>query len=158
MDTMFWVWIGAVILFCVAEAITPQLVSIWFVGGSLVALVTNVFGAPEWLQVVLFVAVSALLLIFTKPAVKKFFGSKKVSTNADRVINQTAVVTQTIDNVNGTGLATVMGQSWTARSKNGEMIEEGARVLVESISGVKIIVSRLPSDIRSREEEAAMAN
>ena len=134
-------WLALVIFFAVIEGVTPQLVSIWFAGGALVSLIVSLFGAPLWVEVIVFVAVSAILLILTRPLVKRRFAKQIVKTNADALVGGEAVVTQTINNVEGSGLAKILGQVWSARSATGETIPEGTAVTVERIEGVKLIVS-----------------
>lgn len=134
-------WLALVVLFAIVEGVTPQLVSIWFAGGALVSLVVSLFGAPLWVDVIVFVAVSAILLILTRPLVKRRFEKQTVRTNADALVGGDAVVTQGINNVEGVGLAKILGQVWSARSANGEEIPEGTAVTVERIEGVKLIVS-----------------
>ena len=135
-------WLVLTVLFAVIEGVTPQLVSIWFAGGSLCAMIVSLFGAPLWVDIAVFVGVSALLLILTRPLIKKRWGPKVVRTNADAAIGKDAIVTARIDNVEGTGLVNLGGQIWSARSENGDPIDEGATVLVKRIEGVKLIVTK----------------
>ncbi len=137
---MVYMWLGAVILFALVEVITTQLVSIWLAGGALAAFCASLAGADVTLQWILFVAVSAILLILTKPLVKKIINREPEKTNIDAQIGKTTIVTQKIDNIKETGEVRLNGISWTARSENGEPIDEGSRVLVEKIDGVKLIV------------------
>ena len=137
---MVYMWLGAVILFAVVEAMTTQLVSIWLAGGALAAFCASLAGTEVTLQWILFVAVSAILLILTKPLVKKIINREPEKTNIDAQIGKTTIVTQKIDNIKETGEVRLNGISWTARSENDEPIDEGSRVLVEKIDGVKLIV------------------
>ncbi len=147
-------WLALVVLFAVIEGVTPQLVSIWFAGGALVALVVSLFGVDVWIEIVVFVAVSALLLILTRPIVKRRFNSKTIRTNADAAIGGTAVVTRPIDNTEGVGLVKLGGQIWSARSSDGSKIPEGREVTVDRIEGVKLIVTeKSPEDGRKAEKE-----
>ncbi|MBO5252987.1 MAG: NfeD family protein, partial [Clostridia bacterium] len=95
-----------------------------------------------WLQVILAAAVTLVLLISTRPFVKRFLQKKETPTNADRVIGQTAVVTERIDNVLEQGRVTVLGSDWRAKSADSEPIDASVRVKVEKIEGVKLIVTR----------------
>lgn len=142
MEYMIWIWIAATVVFAVAEAVSPQLISIWFMIGSLVALIASAFSAPLWVQLTLFVAVSVVTLAVSRPILKKYLKVRTVSTNADRYIGQTAIVTDEIDNSAGTGQVTVSGAVWTARSESGEVFVKDEKVTVKSIEGVKLIVSR----------------
>ena len=121
-DTMIYIWAGLIIFFAVLEAATVQLVSIWFVIGSVAGLVASLFGAPIYLQVVIAVIVSVIALIITRPLVKKHITPNRVPTNADRVIGKTGTVTEKIDNSSGGGLVKVEGQVWSARSVDDELL------------------------------------
>ena len=137
---MVYLWLGAFLVFLVVEAVTVGLVSIWFAGGALVSLVSACFNAPLWLQLLLFVAVSALLLIFTKPLITKYVNNKTVPTNADALIGKTAIVTEDIDNDETVGQVKVGGQIWSAYTEDGNFAKKGDKVTVKSISGVHLIV------------------
>ena len=134
-------WLIAFILFVVGEAVTVGLVSIWFAVGSLGALAAAALGGGLWLQIVIFLLLSALSLMLLKPLSRKWMaGHKAARTNADRVIGETALVTEDIDNTMATGQVQVDGQIWTARSAHGVVIPAGSRVKVLSIQGVKVMV------------------
>jgi|MGYP000000659805 membrane protein implicated in regulation of membrane protease activity len=99
------------------------------------------FSLPLWSQIIAFVIVSVILLILTRPWALKYLNSRTVRTNADSLIGQTALVTQDIDNLNAKGQVKVEGQIWTARSISDDVqLHEGQKVMIESISGVKVIV------------------
>lgn len=133
-------WSVLLILFIIAEAITVQLVSIWFAIGSLVALIANFCGANTLVQAALFVGVSFAALLLTRPLVKKFSAPKIQRTNIDRIIGERAIVTEEIDNLHATGVVKADGKSWSARSADGSIIPAGSVVEVQKIDGVKLIV------------------
>ncbi|MDR3344042.1 MAG: NfeD family protein [Oscillospiraceae bacterium] len=136
----YWVWLIALGILLLAEAATAQLVTIWFAAGAVAALIASVCDAPLWLQLTLFVVVSAVSLAATRPLVKKMNRKAKTATNADRVLGETAIVTEDIDNVLGKGKVNVGSVPWTARSADGGTIPAGVSVRVEKIEGVKLIV------------------
>ena len=137
-------WLLAMILFLIVEAIVPGLVSIWFAGGALVALIAAEFGAPIWLQAGLFGVVSVALLLATRPLAKKYINSKVQPTNADMIIGKECIVRETIDNVKGTGAVLAGGKTWSAVScDDGIVIPVDSRAVVESIRGVKAVVRPL---------------
>ena len=140
MIIMLWAWIAAIVVFVVIEAATTQLVTVWFAVGAVGGLFANIFNLPIWSQILIFIAVSAITLVITKPLVKRFTETKKQPTNADRLIGKQAVVTEPIDNILGKGAATINGLEWTARSSDGSNIEKDAVVTVEAIEGAKLIV------------------
>ena len=137
---MSYVWFGAMVLFVIIEAATMGINFIWFSLGALGAMITSMAGGELWLQVVIFIFVTAVTLYFTRPLVKKYFNSKRVRTNADRIIGKIATVTEEIDNNKGVGQINVEGQIWSAKSENGEIIKKDASVTVVSIVGVKAVV------------------
>lgn len=138
--TMLIFWIVLLILLIVVEAVTAQMVTIWFAAGAAAAIVAELLNAQVWLQWVVFIAVSAIALVATRPLVRKLTKTRVQPTNADRCIGQTAVVTQEIDNVAGRGQVHVNGITWTARSADGSVIGKDEKVTVEKIDGVKLIV------------------
>ena len=136
-------WVAALVVFLIVEAVTAGLVSIWFVFGSLVALICAALGAAVWLQIFWFIIVSVATLVLTRPLVKRYVDSRSVATNADRSIGRAAVVTERIDNLAATGAVKLDGVVWTARSTDDAVaIESGERVTVRAIEGVKLIVER----------------
>lgn len=136
-------WVAALVVFLIVEAVTAGLVSIWFVFGSLVALICAALGAAVWLQIFWFVIVSVATLVLTRPLVKRYVDSRSVATNADRSIGRAAVVTERIDNLAATGAVKLDGVVWTARSTDDAVaIETGECVTVRAIEGVKLIVER----------------
>lgn len=141
MEFMPYVWIGVMIVMAVAEGITSQLVSVWFVVGALVAAIVSSFVPIFTVQFLVFAVVSLLCLVITRPLVKKAKSTKFEPTNADRNIGRVAIVTEEINNTLGTGRAQIGGESWKARTLDNTVVPEGAEVKVESISGVKLIVS-----------------
>lgn len=136
------IWLLTAIVLVAGEALTAGLTFIWFAVGALGGLIVALLGGPIWLQVVVFLALSALALALVRPVAAKLMQSGRVATNADRVIGKTAIVTQTIDNLAGKGQVSVAGQIWTARSEQGVTIPEGTEVTVLRIEGVKVFVER----------------
>ena len=134
-------WTAVIIIAIALEAATAQLVSIWFAGGGLAGLIAHFLPAPYWLQVIAAAVATLILLLATRPLVRRFLRGKETRTNADRVVGRTAVVTAPNDNVLAKGRVSVLGSDWTARSRDGGTIPAGAQVRVERIEGVKLIVS-----------------
>ena len=128
-------WAAALIVFAVVEGVTVGLVSIWFAIGSLAALITSVFTDNLLVQVIVFLAVSLVALLIIRPMARRATETRRVATNADRV------VTEEIDNLKGQGQVTVAGVVWTARADGDEVVPRGAKVRVLRIEGVKVIVT-----------------
>ncbi len=139
--SMTAVWLVAMIVLLIIEGIVPGLVSIWFAIGAFAAMISAILGAPLWLQVLWFFAVSILTLCLTRPFAKKYVNSRATPTNADMLIGKECVVTEAIDNVLGTGAVTVGGKVWTARTEEPDGKAETGKVMtVVRIDGVKLIV------------------
>ena len=141
-EYMVWVWLAVLGLFIITELATVQLTTIWFAGGALVALMLASFGVKSIIiQIIAFLAVSVVLLIATRPLVKKHINKKSQPTNADRCIGSKAVVTEEINNLLAQGSVKVNGVEWSARSENDTVIPKDTAVTVKRIDGVKLIVN-----------------
>ena len=138
-EIAFWL---ILLIVCIGiELPTMGLTTIWFAGGALVAIFAAVVGAPIWLQAVLFIVVSLLLLFFTRPVAVKYFNKDRVKTNVESMVGRQAIVISEVDNLQGIGQVTVGGQEWSARSADERVnINVGAVVTVVAINGVKLIV------------------
>ncbi|MDE7223459.1 MAG: NfeD family protein [Acetatifactor sp.] len=138
-EVAFWL---ILLIVCIGiEIPTMGLTTIWFAGGALVAIFAAVVGAPIWLQAVIFIVVSLLLLFFTRPIAVKYFNKDRVKTNVESMVGRQAIVISEIDNLQGIGQVTVGGQEWSARSADERVgIAVGAVVTVVAINGVKLIV------------------
>jgi membrane protein implicated in regulation of membrane protease activity len=129
-----------VIVLLAGEAVTVGLTFIWFAVGALAAMLVAWLHGEVWLQLVIFTVVSGLALVLVRPSVARLMNNKRTPTNADRVLGQIALVTETIDNVAGKGQVNISGQIWTARSEHNVVIPAGGEVRVLRIEGVKVFV------------------
>lgn len=135
-------WLGLIVLLIIIELATLGLTTIWFAGGAIAAFAASILGAELIVQIVVFLAVSILLLVFTRPFAAKYINRNRVRTNVDSLPGQKAVVTQDIDNLAATGEARVAGKVWMARAESdSEKIFSGSVVTILRVSGVKLIVT-----------------
>ena len=134
------VWSTLLGIFLIIESITLGLTTIWFAGGALIAFLVAILGGAVWLQVVIFLAVSMLLLIFTRPIAMKYMNKNVQKTNVDSLEGEIAVVIQTIDNLKGTGQVVIRGMEWSAKTRGDKIIKEGTVVKVITVEGVKAVV------------------
>ena len=138
---VFALWMIAAGVFYVVEVMSVQLISVWFVAGSIGAAIAGLLGANGAVQLWVFFITSILFLIVARPIVKTKLKVKQVSTNADRVIGMYGIVTESVDNLAMTGRVTANGLSWTARTPIDSMrLVEGQKIRVLKIDGVKLIV------------------
>ena len=130
-------WLIFFIILVIVELITVNLVTIWFAFGALVTSLVSLYTTDTVILLAVFTLVSLLLLLITKPVVKKLKVKKVVATNLDQVIGKTGVVTEPIakDKI---GEVKVLGKRWSAYSDR--EISKDKKVKILSISGVKLKV------------------
>ena len=143
MDKMLILWILLGVLFFVVEIATSQVVTIWFAIGAIGAIFANVLKCSIVVQIIVFSVISMITLLIARPYMKKFTQTKVQPTNADMCIGSKAVVTEEINNTAGTGQVKVKGAIWSAKSSDDSVILKDSIVLIESISGVKLIVKNI---------------
>lgn len=136
-------WLLLFIVLIIIELLTVNLTTIWFAFGSLVAYILSFFVSDIMIQTIIFLVSSIILLIFTRPIVKKFLLNKDVKTNADMLIGKTCVVTKEITK-NEVGEVKVNGQYWSAKAN--KKIKVGSEAKILSIEGVKLIVKEKEED------------
>lgn len=137
---MSYIWMIVFVVLAVIELITINLVSIWFVIGSLASFIISLFTNDITIQIAVFVIVSFISLLSTKSIVKKIKQNKITPTNLDRVIGKIGFVTEEI-NKNVLGEVKVDGKLWTAISN--KKINKGSKVEILSIEGVKLSVKEI---------------
>ena len=134
-------WLAIMIVFIVVEASTVSVVSVWFAAGALAALLIAALTGPFWLQVLIFVAVSGVLLWLLRPLTKKYFTPKLTRTNVDAVIGTMGTVLEDIDNVASKGRVKLGAMEWSARSSDDVVIPAGTLIKVDKVEGVKVFVT-----------------
>ena len=140
MEMIFWLVVFVVLL--IVEIATMGLTTVWFAGGALISFLAAYMGLGVVVQVALFLIVSILLLVLTRPIAIKFFNQERQKTNAESLIGQKAVVKETIDTIQATGRVEVNGMEWSAKTEESEIIEADTIVMIKGIQGVKLIVEK----------------
>ena len=139
-----YVWLGLLILLLVAEAMTAGLTTIWFAGGAVAGGIAAYLGAHILVQLVLFAAVSGVLLLFTRPLVVRYMNKTKTATNVESLKGEIAVVIQEVDDLKQTGKVRINDIEWLARTGCRTIrIPEGRIVRIKDIQGVKLIVEEV---------------
>lgn len=137
------IWLGIVVVLIIIEIATLGLTTIWFAGGALAACIAALSGAALPIQAALFLVVSILLLLFTRPLAVRYLNRNRTLTNVESMIGREGVVLEAIDNLKARGLVRIGGMEWTARTeRDQDAIPEGTVVEVVKIEGVKAIVKR----------------
>lgn len=137
------IWIGLFIILLLIEIFTVGLTTIWFAIGALAAAGVNTLGADLIIQIIVFLAVSVILMIFTRPWAAKHLNQNRLKTNYESKIGEIIKITERVDNLKQTGKSIVDGQEWTVRSQNNnEILEKDELAKVIAVSGVKLIVEK----------------
>ncbi|MGP1432863.1 MAG: NfeD family protein [Catonella sp.] len=144
MDFQFWLM--AFIILVVMEFLTMGLTTVWFAIGALAAFFASLFGATLWIQIILFLIISLVVLVVYRPLAVKYVNSRRTKTNIDDLIGKEAKVVERIDNVNQIGRVVLNGMDWSARTTIGGTIEVDTIVKVVDVQGVKLIVEPVISD------------
>jgi len=134
-----WLWVALTVFFAVIEVFTLGLTTIWFAIAALVMVFLSFLHIPLVFQVLIFLAISAVLLFFTRPIAVKKLKIGKVKTNVDSLIGKCALVTKKITEFDR-GEVKINGIIWTARTEDGSTLEEGSKCEVARIEGVQAIV------------------
>ena len=141
-ENLPWVWVAMTIIFVVIESLTLSLTTIWFGISAFVMVFLAFTPLPFPAQLFIFVVLSMLLLIFTRPVVKQKLNQKKIATNYERIIGQIAVVTRKITALDK-GSVKINGMEWTAAVKEDITLEEGSKCIIEEIAGVTAYVKEI---------------
>lgn len=145
MQTIYWLVLFVILL--VIEIFTMGLTTIWFAGGALAAFLAGVLGFGLAVQIVVFLVVSVLLLVLTRPIAVKYFNKERQKTNAESLIGQQGLVVEDIDTIHAKGVVEVKGQEWSAKTDEPDgKIAKNTVVIIDGIQGVHLIV-------RAREEK-----
>jgi membrane protein implicated in regulation of membrane protease activity len=138
---MEYVWIAVLVVSLVTEAITTDLVAVWFFPSSVVAIILAVCGVPWYVQLPVFLVLGVALVAATRPICKKWLDGKKIKTGTELLLGQTALVTEEICNLEERGEVRINGLCWSARAQDPALvIAVGEQVSVLEIRGVKVIV------------------
>jgi len=138
------IWVALILVMIVAEVITVGFFPITLAVGVLVALILSLFTDVVWIQVTVFLVSSITFFMFLKPLIEKLFPTKEgTKTAVDRLIGQTGIVISEIDNKANKGQIRVSGEVWSAKSTNDLVINEGSKVEIIQVNGVKTIVKEV---------------
>lgn len=157
----FIFWAAIAVLALIIEAMTAELVSCWFAPSALIAMILSPFVKIFWIQLVVFLGLSFLLLVIGRKIVKKRTDFRKSNLNADSLIGKTGVIQEQVDNIAETGTVKIAGLVWTARSVNGEPIPAGTVVVIRDIQGVKLIcepTEETPVNGQAKKQEPKKSN
>ena len=141
---MIYIWLGITVLSLVIEAFTTELISIWVAGGALVALILSAInGVPYYAEIIVFVVLSIILILFTRPMCKKYLMRNERKTNVDTIIGIKCAVSEEITPLKH-GKVKIYGVEWTAISSNGTTIESvGSSATYDELGDIEYFLRQL---------------
>jgi membrane protein implicated in regulation of membrane protease activity len=140
-----WIWVALVIIFALIEVFTLGLTTVWFAIAALIMVFLSFLKIPLSVQILIFLAISAVLLIFTRPVAVKKFKIGREKTNIDSLVGKHVLVTKKISEFEK-GEVKVNGLFWAAHSEQNTEIVEGTKCEVLRIEGVQLIVRPLSEE------------
>jgi membrane protein implicated in regulation of membrane protease activity len=140
-----WIWVALTVVFALIEIFTLGLTTVWFALAALVMVFLSFLPIPVPAQILIFLAIAATLLVFTRPLAVKKFKLGREKTNVDSLVGRHALVTRKIGEFEN-GEVKLNGQAWSAQSEDNLPISEGSRCEVTRIEGVRAIVRALPEE------------
>jgi len=148
METYMWIiWFGVLVLSIIVEALTPELLSVWFGLGAIVALILSIIeGIPWWVELIVFMVVSVVSLLALRPIIKKYAKTNKTASNIDEIVGKKGKMIKSCDEINH-GEVKINGVIWTAIGADGHQnIKEDSLVEVVAIEGNKLIVKEIEKE------------
>lgn len=139
---ILWIWLGITIVSAIVELITIDLISIWFTIGGIGALITYALGLSQTVQIVVFVILSVICIVASRPLAKKYLKTQTVSTNYDRVIGQHGLVLKKID-ADTRGEVKVLSTEWSASSVDNSTLEVGDYCEILAVKGAHLVVKKI---------------
>ena len=136
-----WFWLGLVVLFTLIEVFTFGLTTVWFALGALVMVFLSTLPIPLVWQLLLFLAISSVLLVFTRPLAIKKLKVGRERTNTDSLLGAKALVMRDITEFER-GVVKVHGMEWSACSVDGVPLVQDSVCIVERIEGVTLFVRK----------------
>ncbi|QGP93625.1 hypothetical protein MGLY_30450 [Neomoorella glycerini] len=141
---MAWqVWVAIAIALIVAEIFSLTFYLILFAIGAFGAALVQALGLSLSYQVGIFVVISIILAVFVQPILKRTFvlNHQGRLSNAEALVGQRGYVTGevTVDRV----LVKVNGETWSARSLDGQTLAPGTPVQVVRVEGATLLVKRV---------------
>lgn len=143
LDFMIWFWLALFVLTLILEIFTADLVSVWFSLAAIPSFIMALLDLHIAWQITSFIVISAVLLLLTRPLVKKYLKTNEIKTNVDAMVGMIVTVIKEI-RPNEVGRVVVRSLDWSAISKETILVGDKARVL--DIEGNKLIVEKIENN------------
>ena len=145
---MLIIWSVIFVGTLIVEFLTADIDTIWFCLSSLVCTVIAAFKVHYLIQLGVFIVLSIILMLLTRPLTKRMMEREIVKTNSDKLIGSIGVIYSEI-NENEIGEVKIDGQIWRAINRDGLSFDVNEKVIIEGISGNKLIVVKLNSTVEN---------
>ena len=142
---MIYVWLAILAVTLIIEFLTYDMVCIWFSAGAFVSMIVSIFWDDVLAQIIIFIAVSVITMIFFRNKALKFLNKNKYSTNVDAFIGKQVTLIKTAEGVSYGEVKMENGIIWNVATR-GERIESGSKVEIIAVEGNKLIVQKLKEE------------
>ncbi len=141
---MWIIWLAIFVITIIIEAVTADLVTVWFALGGLVSLIISFIpGVAWWIELIVFFVISVAALLCLRPLATKLLKRNLVNSNVDEMIHKKGKMIKACDELNH-GEVKINGVIWTAISADEHReIKEGSLVEVLAIDGNKLVVKEI---------------
>jgi len=138
-----YIWLFVTVFAVIIEFITSDMVSLWFVGGGIVAIILAACNLPWYIHLPAFIIVSFVLLLVFRKMVMRKFNNIDSKTNADMAINKEYILLTPIG-FNQVGTIKISDVIWNVDTEDeAQVVEAGKKVKVKYIKGNKYIVEEV---------------
>ena len=152
---MLYIWIAVICIAALVEAFTMQMVSIWFVAGGIVSLILYFCGVSYEIQIIVFIAVSIILLISLRKLCLKFLlKNTDEKTNIDSLIGREAKLLKSIS-LGELGEVKLGDVVWTVTTKDETPLSAGTLIKIVQVQGNKLIVQPIESTNKTEQSETS---
>lgn len=137
MAALIWLIVG--ILLVIAEVLSGDFVLVMLGAAALAAAGVSALGGVDLVSVLVFAATSVGLIVGARPLLKKRLQlGSGVRMHHEALLGSRAVAVSRVDE--HSGQVKIGGDTWSARTLDGSVIETGEAVTVVEISGATAVV------------------
>lgn len=147
---MSWFWLGVILISLVVEALTQQLVSIWFAAAGLITLILSYSSLSQNIQFVIFLVLAACFMFLVRQWAQNKLSRKIIATNVDSLLGRKAIVVEELDNL-GRGQVKIDGVQWIMTlDKTSDKVNVGDSVEIIFVDGAKLVVRNIKTEMKER--------
>lgn len=146
---MWTIWLIISGIFFVAEILTTGFLIFWFGVGAIFAMIVSLFVDSILIQTIVFIVVSSIFMIFTRPLVNRIVSIKEtLPTNIYTIKNKEGYVIDDLNDIDYSGKVKINGELWSAISD--VPLKRGTKVKVVDVEGVKLKVESVRTETTNK--------